>query len=122
MKEFFSTKLSSQGNKLESVELRSSFRSSKAILCFTMQLFETSNASLVWIFVIFQYFLIITALLLEYFVDDVPEDVTIQLQRTEFIVKAITEGLGNSNAPTVNPGVIDGQALSLPQLHDEDEE
>jgi hypothetical protein len=92
------------------------------ILCFTMQLFETSNASLVWIFVIFQYFLIITALLLEYFVDDVPEDVTIQLQRTEFIVKAITEGLGNSNAPTVNPGVIDGQALSLPQLHDEDEE
>eukprot|EP01035_Chromulina_nebulosa_P017620 gene17620-23197_t len=51
------------------------------LLCFTMQLIHFNGVEKIWLFISLQYFILICLALFAYFVDDVPEDVKIQLDR-----------------------------------------
>lgn len=62
------------------------------LICFTMQLVNFSDQGVVWVFIGFQYFVILLMGLFAYLVDDVPEEVTIQLARQEHL-KELAYGL-----------------------------
>lgn len=55
------------------------------ILCFTMQLIQFSPWGEVWLFIGFQYTIFIAMAIFSYVVEDVPEDVSIQLQRQTYL-------------------------------------
>lgn len=56
-----------------------------AIVCFVMELVDSSAWGSVWLFIGFQYVIFVSMAIFSYVVDDVPEDVQIQLQRQEYL-------------------------------------
>lgn len=57
------------------------------ILCFTMDLITFSGTGKIWLFIGFQYFIFVAMAIFAYLVDDVPYEVTIQLQRQEYLAE-----------------------------------
>lgn len=57
------------------------------ILCYTMKVITFDGVGMVWIFIGFQYAIFIAMGFFSFYVDDVPEDVNIQLQRQEYLVE-----------------------------------
>lgn len=55
------------------------------IICFTMELIQASPQGIVWAFICLQYSIIGLMALFAYIVPDVPEEVTIQLQRMQHL-------------------------------------
>ena len=62
-----------------------------AVVCFTMNIFDTTSEGRVWIFILLQYFIFASMWLFEIMIDDIPREVTIQLERREFIKKYIVD-------------------------------
>jgi hypothetical protein len=57
------------------------------IICFTMDLLTFSGVGTIWIFVGFQYFILIFMGLFAMLVDDVPPEVVIQLERQKYLAE-----------------------------------
>jgi hypothetical protein len=63
-----------------------------AIVCFTMDVFDSLSLSTrLWLFITMQYFIFGAMAFFAYLVDDVPEEVEIQQKRGEFMVKTIVD-------------------------------
>ena len=60
------------------------------LVCFTMDVLDFfSYTRRIWIFILFQWFLLSMQAILFFYVDDVPIDVTIQLKRQKFIIDKV---------------------------------
>jgi len=69
-----------------------------ALVFFTMTLFEDSSPeNRLWYFILFQYFVFSSLYLFAVLVPDVPEDVQIQLERTEFLVDKIIDKVADED-------------------------
>ena len=55
------------------------------LLCFTMELLTFSGVGKIWIFIGFQYVLIVSMIFFAWLVDDVPQETQIQLERQEYL-------------------------------------
>lgn len=62
-----------------------------AIICFTMSIIDEDASTRVWLFIIFQYMIFTGMYLFSALIDDVPEDVSIQLEREEQIKEKIID-------------------------------
>ena len=62
-----------------------------AIVCFTMQVLPFSFSGKVWIFIGLQYFIFASMAWFEYVIDDVPFEVSLQLQRQEYICERLQD-------------------------------
>ena len=60
-----------------------------AIICFTMSIIDEKASTKVWLFVIFQYMVFTGMYMFSAIIDDVPEDVSIQLEREEQIIEKV---------------------------------
>lgn len=61
-----------------------------AIICFTMSIIDEDASTRVWLFIIFQYMIFTGMYLFSALIDDVPEDVSIQLEREEQIKEKVS--------------------------------
>lgn len=59
--------------------------SNAGLICFTMELVTIPQADKIWVFIAFQYVLLMAMSLFAYIVDDVPADVSIVTYCTECI-------------------------------------
>lgn len=62
-----------------------------AIICFTMDIIQGDRATKVWCFILLQYFIFSIMSFFEYLIDDVPKEVSIQLERQEFLVRKVID-------------------------------
>jgi anoctamin-10/anoctamin-7 len=62
-----------------------------AIVCFTMKVLPISLAGKVWVFIGLQYFIFSSMALFEYLIDDIPYEVSLQLERQEYICERLEE-------------------------------
>lgn len=96
------------------------------IVCYTMQLIEFSGVGTVWLFIGFQYVILISMAFFAMIVDDVPGEVIIQLQRQEYLAeRAIMEDAEREAADNKTGGarpqhqVFDFAAIKVNQEDDE---
>lgn len=70
-----------------------SVTTNSALTFFSLDVFNKIElAPRIWLFMSFQWILIGIQLVIQYFVPDVPEDVELQIERTEFIVNKLIRG------------------------------
>jgi hypothetical protein len=68
------------------------------LICFTMTVIDWfSEQGRVWVFIGFQWVLISLQLYVQYAIDDVPEEVTIQLERKAFINDKVIEKVADED-------------------------
>ena len=86
------------------------------IVCFTMELVQASPQGIVWSFIGLQYSIISLMALFAYIVPDVPEEVTIQLQRMEHLADMAFGRLEIED----NEFEVDGQEFCIFDIDNED--
>eukprot|EP01039_Chlorochromonas_danica_P003205 gene3205-3510_t len=96
------------------------------IVCFTMELLTFSGVGMIWLFIGFQYVILISMVVFSLYVDDVPPEVVVQLKRQDYLVhRALMteqereEADNESNVNQLHRHEFD---LSLFQPHELDDE
>ena len=74
--------------------------SNSGIICFTMDVFPTDMK--LWLFITFQYVIFSGMYIFEMVIDDVPEEVSIQAARQEFLLSKVVEQDSDSDNDSSN--------------------
>lgn len=79
-----------------------SVTTNSALTFFSLDVFNDMElAPRIWLFMAFQWILFGIQLVIQYFVDDIPEDVTQQIARTEYIVEKLIHKKHDEEATNV---------------------
>jgi len=88
------------------------------IMCFTMDIIVSEPSVKIWLFIAFQYAVFSIMSFFDYMIDDVPHEVTVQLQRQEFLVSKVVDlDLSDDDEEEAN-----SFSIAVPKIAQEDDD